>query len=301
MLTDKMSNVVQTRAEVCTAGDSSCLMHIGGGLSQAAHRDPHGPPGRDPGLDGGALVTTFLGMPTAPAGVGMLRGTEPFPAAARAALADTQLRRNIGVATRTIRAKRAAVVGEVARLGRASRGRPGDQGSHHGAAWTSSWSGWRRRSPHAAAPCTGRPTPTRRTAIVTELVKAAGADEVVKVKSMATQEIGLNEALAAAGIAAYETDLAELIVQLAEDRPSHILVPAIHLQPGRDPGDLPARDGRRRPGPGSTTPRSSRRRPGATCAASSSPPRSPSAAPTSRSPRPGRWPSWSPRATAGCA
>jgi L-lactate dehydrogenase complex protein LldE len=34
MLADKMSNVVSTRAEVCTAGDSSCLMHIGGGLSR---------------------------------------------------------------------------------------------------------------------------------------------------------------------------------------------------------------------------------------------------------------------------
>jgi L-lactate dehydrogenase complex protein LldF len=59
-------------------------------------------------------------------------------------------------------------------------------------------------------------------------VQATGADEVVKVKSMATQEIGLNEALEAAGITAHETDLAELIVQLGEDKPSHILVPAIH-------------------------------------------------------------------------
>ncbi|MFI6239475.1 LUD domain-containing protein [Micromonospora sp. NPDC050795] len=64
--------------------------------------------------------------------------------------------------------------------------------------------------------------------IVVELTRATGADEVVKVKSMATQEIELNEALEAAGIAAYETDLAELIVQLGEDTPSHILVPAIH-------------------------------------------------------------------------
>ncbi len=64
--------------------------------------------------------------------------------------------------------------------------------------------------------------------IVTDLVRAAGAAEVVKVKSMATQEIGLNEALAGAGIAAWETDLAELIVQLGHDTPSHILVPAIH-------------------------------------------------------------------------
>ena len=65
-------------------------------------------------------------------------------------------------------------------------------------------------------------------AIVADVAKAHGVDEVVKVKSMATQEIGLNEALAAEGIAAWETDLAELIVQLGDDLPSHILVPAIH-------------------------------------------------------------------------
>ena len=65
-------------------------------------------------------------------------------------------------------------------------------------------------------------------AIVVRLVREAGADELVKVKSMVTQEIELNEALAQAGIAAWETDLAELIVQLGQDLPSHILVPAIH-------------------------------------------------------------------------
>ncbi len=61
-----------------------------------------------------------------------------------------------------------------------------------------------------------------------DVARAHDADEVVKVKSMATQEIGLNEALAAEGIRAWETDLAELIVQLGDDLPSHILVPAIH-------------------------------------------------------------------------
>ena len=65
-------------------------------------------------------------------------------------------------------------------------------------------------------------------AVVAEVARAHGADEVLKVKSMATQEIGLNEALAEAGIQAWETDLAELIVQLGDDLPSHILVPAIH-------------------------------------------------------------------------
>jgi L-lactate dehydrogenase complex protein LldF len=64
--------------------------------------------------------------------------------------------------------------------------------------------------------------------LIAGLVREAGATEVVKVKSMTTQEIELNAALAAAGIAAWETDLAELIVQLGHDLPSHILVPAIH-------------------------------------------------------------------------
>ena len=66
-------------------------------------------------------------------------------------------------------------------------------------------------------------------AIVTRIARERRASEVIKVKSMVTDEIGLNDALARAGIQAVETDLAELIVQLAEDRPSHILVPAIHL------------------------------------------------------------------------
>ena len=57
--------------------------------------------------------TTFLGLPTAPRGVGHLRGDRPFPEAARDALRDGQLRANLGHATSTIRRKRAAVVGEV--------------------------------------------------------------------------------------------------------------------------------------------------------------------------------------------
>ena len=56
------------------------------------------------------MTTTFLGLPTAPRGVGHLRGDKPFPDAAREALRDGQLRANLGHATSTIRAKRAAVV-----------------------------------------------------------------------------------------------------------------------------------------------------------------------------------------------
>ena len=64
--------------------------------------------------------------------------------------------------------------------------------------------------------------------IVTRLVSATGATEVVKVKSLTTDEIGLNDALGAAGISPLETDLAEWVVQLAGERPSHLLVPALH-------------------------------------------------------------------------
>ena len=167
---------------------------------------------------------TFLGMP---AGRGNLTGDRPFPAAAHDALADSQLRRNLGRATSNIRAKRAAAVGELpdweqlraagaaikdhvlADLGRylvqleeqvTARG-----GTVH----------WARDADEANA-------------IVTRLVLATGAREVLKVKSMTTQEIGLNDALETAGLDAVETDLAELIVQLGHDKPSHILVPAIH-------------------------------------------------------------------------
>ena len=59
-------------------------------------------------------MTTHLGMPVvAPRGVGHLRGDRSFPAAAKDALADTQLRRNLGHATTVIRNKRAAVVAEL--------------------------------------------------------------------------------------------------------------------------------------------------------------------------------------------
>src|SRR5262249_48927352 len=65
-------------------------------------------------------------------------------------------------------------------------------------------------------------------AIVAGIARDHGSREGIKVKSLATDEIGLNDALAAQGIEAIETDLAELIVQLAHERQSHILVPAIH-------------------------------------------------------------------------
>ncbi|MGH9354974.1 MAG: LUD domain-containing protein, partial [Terriglobia bacterium] len=64
--------------------------------------------------------------------------------------------------------------------------------------------------------------------IVLGIARRAGAREVVKGKSMVGEEVELNHALEAAGIRSVETDLGELIIQLAGERPAHIVAPAIH-------------------------------------------------------------------------
>lgn len=64
--------------------------------------------------------------------------------------------------------------------------------------------------------------------VITELVMDAGG-KVTKSKSMTSEEIGLNQALERAGAEVTETDLGELIVQLANQPPSHVTAPAIHL------------------------------------------------------------------------
>ncbi|MCL4246230.1 MAG: lactate utilization protein, partial [Candidatus Dadabacteria bacterium] len=64
--------------------------------------------------------------------------------------------------------------------------------------------------------------------IIIDIARRNGVTSVVKSKSMATEEIELNEGLEAAGIRAVETDLGEYIIQLAGEHPSHIIAPAIH-------------------------------------------------------------------------
>ena len=150
-----------------------------------------------------------------------------FPDAARVALANTQLRRNMGKATQTIRGKRAAVVDELPdwealrEAGRAIKERTLRHLDHYLLELEASVQRaegqvhWARDAGEANR-------------IVAELVRRHAAREVVKVKSLTTDEIRLNAALADAGIHATETDLAELIIQLAGESSSHILVPAIH-------------------------------------------------------------------------
>lgn len=65
-------------------------------------------------------------------------------------------------------------------------------------------------------------------AAVVDIARAAGARTAVKSKSMVTEEIGLNEALIAAGVVPIETDLGEYILQVGDDVPSHVVGPALH-------------------------------------------------------------------------
>lgn len=64
--------------------------------------------------------------------------------------------------------------------------------------------------------------------IVVEIARKANVQKVVKAKSMATEEVHLNQALQAAGMKVVETDLGEYIIQLAGEPPSHIVAPVIH-------------------------------------------------------------------------
>ncbi len=165
---------------------------------------------------------------TIPTGKGVVwLGTPPFPQAAREALANGQLRANLRRATSTIRDKRLRVTGELSdwedlrAAGAAIK-------AHVARHLDSYLVGLEESVTRAGGVVHWARDADEATAIIGDLIEAAGAREVVKVKSMVTQEIDLNAALAARGIAAHETDLAELIVQLGDDRPSHILVPAIH-------------------------------------------------------------------------
>ena len=151
----------------------------------------------------------------------------PFYKEAPAALGDAQLRRNLGNATDTIRRKRAEVVDELPDWD-ALR----DAGSAIKAKTMRHLDTYLTQLEDAVTAAGGTVHWARdgdeANEIVGRIVRDKGASEVIKVKSMTTDEISLNEALAHDGVRAIETDLAELIVQLANEEPSHILVPAIH-------------------------------------------------------------------------
>ena len=155
------------------------------------------------------------------------RTAPPFPHAAKSDLRDTQLRRNVARATDTIQRKRAALVEE----------------KQDWQALRDAGAAIRRDALVNLEPCLLQfeercqaaggqvhwaANVAEANAIVLGILRETAEREVIKIKSMTTAEIGLNEFLAQHGVAAHETDLAELILQLGDDQPSHIVVPALH-------------------------------------------------------------------------
>ncbi len=150
-----------------------------------------------------------------------------FAERAHLELRDTQLRRNIRRATTTIRARTARVTGELPDwealrdAGQAIKAAALHDLDTHlltleervtAAGGTVHWA---RDAEEARE-------------IIVGIARRNAARRVIKIKSMTTDEIDLNPAMQSAGIDPVETDLADMIVQLAHDTPSHILVPAIH-------------------------------------------------------------------------
>ncbi len=159
--------------------------------------------------------------------VGDAAQAPPFQRAALPLLEDSQLRKNVRHATGVIQRKRALVAGELSdwQQLRAAASAIKQQTLRHLDEYLLRF--------EAACVAAGGQVHWARdadeaNAIVLALIRSQNASEVVKIKTMTSDETGLNRALEAGGVHPYETDLAELIVQMGEDRPSHIVVPALH-------------------------------------------------------------------------
>jgi L-lactate dehydrogenase complex protein LldF len=155
------------------------------------------------------------------------RTAPTFPMAAHSLMGNSQLRKNVRHATDVIRNKRGIVVGEMPdwQALRESAKRIREHTMQHLDLYLEQFE---RNCTAAGGIVHWARDAEEARAIVVGLARAAGAREVIKIKSMTTEEIFLNPALQAAGIQPFETDLAELIIQLGHDQPSHVVVPALH-------------------------------------------------------------------------
>ena len=160
--------------------------------------------------------------------VGSAATAAPFPEAANSALDNSQLRRNVRHATDIIQAKRNNMTGELpdweeiraagnaikahtlkyldVYLEQFERNVTENGGVVH----------WARDADEANG-------------IIWSIIARHSGKEAIKVKTMTTNEVRLNDFLEEHGVTPHETDLADLIVQLGRDRPSHIVVPALHI------------------------------------------------------------------------
>lgn len=174
------------------------------------------------------MTAIQLGMPkVVHYGEGNIFEEIPFPKYAKEELKNEQLRSNLRFVTHAIRNKRARVTAEL----------PDWQDLRNTGEGVKNYvlanlpellEQFERNFTAAGGHVHWARNASEANQIALDLVREQGVDEIIKIKSMATAETGLNEFLEENGINAIETDLAEEIVQLGHDRPSHILVPAIH-------------------------------------------------------------------------
>lgn len=151
----------------------------------------------------------------------------PFKARAAAALADPTLKIAIGRTTGTAERKRAAAVADFPQFAAARD--LGKRIKDHVIAHLDHYLvEFERNATASGATVHWAATASEASRMVVDLCGKAGAKRVTRVKSMLGEEIGLPHALDEAGIERVETDLAEHIVQLGGDTPSHIVWPAMH-------------------------------------------------------------------------
>lgn len=174
------------------------------------------------------MTAIQLGMPkVVHYGEGNIFEEIPFPKYAKEELKNEQLRSNLRFVTHAIRNKRARVTAELPDW-QELRNTGESVKNYVLANLPELLEQFERNFTAAGGHVHWARNATEANQIALELIREQGVDEIIKIKSMATAETGLNEFLEENGINAIETDLAEEIVQLGHDRPSHILVPAIH-------------------------------------------------------------------------
>lgn len=174
------------------------------------------------------MTAIQLGMPkVVHYGEGNIFEETPFPKYAKEELKNEQLRSNLRFVTHAIRNKRARVTAEVPDW-QDLRDTGESVKNYVLANLPELLEQFERNFTAAGGHVHWARNATEANQIALDLIREQGVDEIIKIKSMATAETGLNEFLEENGINAIETDLAEEIVQLGHDRPSHILVPAIH-------------------------------------------------------------------------
>jgi L-lactate dehydrogenase complex protein LldF len=154
--------------------------------------------------------------------------TRDFPTAAKDLLQDSQTRKNVQHATNIIQGKRNKVAGEMPdwedlrEAGAQVRAHTLRHLDHY-------LTQFEENCTRAGGHVHWASDAEEANRIILGLIQQHEAKEVIKIKTMTSEEIGLNANLEANGISPIETDLAELIIQMGKDRPSHFVVPALHV------------------------------------------------------------------------